>query len=59
MSVYIGIDWSETQHEIVFMNEAGARIAHTGAGLERLEKTREQLGVAASACWVTTATGLD
>ena len=25
MKVYIGIDWSEKRHEILFMNEHGAR----------------------------------
>jgi hypothetical protein len=27
MQVYTGIDWSESEHDIVFMNEAGAAIA--------------------------------
>lgn len=26
MSIYIGIDWSEEQHDVVFLNEAGAVI---------------------------------
>ena len=27
MQVYIGIDWSEQKHDVVFMNKAGATLA--------------------------------
>jgi len=57
MNVYVGIDWSTKKHDIVFLNEAGAIIAcltipHQVAGFAQLERTREQLGVTASACLV-------
>jgi hypothetical protein len=37
MSVYIGIDWSEQKHDVVFLNEAGVIIgqltmSHTQKG---------------------------
>lgn len=55
--VYIGIDWSEQKHDVVFQNEAGAEllrrtISHTAAGMEELDGLRRQLGVAASECVV-------
>jgi transposase len=57
MSIYIGIDWSEDKHDVVFLNEAGAilgqlTMAHTLDGLRNLEKTREYLGVSRAECWV-------
>jgi hypothetical protein len=27
MQVYIGIDWSEDKHDVVFMNQAGVDVA--------------------------------
>ena len=27
MPVYIGIDWSEDKHDVVFMNQAGVDVA--------------------------------
>ena len=46
MTVYIGIDWSEKKHDVVFLNEQGAIIAqltmaHSPEGLMNLEKTRQ------------------
>ena len=57
MSVYVGIDWSTKKHDIAFLNEAGAiitclTIPHQVMGFEQIERTREQLGVAAQACLV-------
>ena len=57
MRVYIGIDWSEKQHEILFMNEHGASIAqltipHKPEGFLTLDKTRQKLGVRANDCLV-------
>jgi transposase len=57
MPVYIGIDWSQTKHDICIMNEAGAPIArqivaHSPAGFQKLEAQRQQLGLAASECLV-------
>ena len=61
MSVYIGIDWSENEHEIAFLNDALARVAqltipHTLAGFEKFDATRQQLGVAARDCPVALET---
>ena len=57
MPVYIGIDWSTSQHEVAFLNEAGAVIArltvpHTRQGFLQLELTRERLGVGPGDCLV-------
>lgn len=61
MLVYIGIDWSETKHDICFMNEAGAvvqrvTIPHTPDGLLQLETHRQKLGVPPAACGVALET---
>jgi len=55
--INIGIDWSETHHDICFMNDAGAVITrvtvpHSPDGFLKLETTRQQLGVTASECRV-------
>jgi transposase len=57
MSIYIGIDWSEEKHDVVFLNEAGAvigqlTITHSLQGLQNLEKTRCYLGVERTDCLV-------
>lgn len=57
MQVYIGIDWSEAKHDIVFMNEAGAElayltIAHKLDGFVEFDAARRKLGLAAADCWV-------
>jgi len=49
MQVYIGIDWSESKHDVAYMNEKGAILAlgvieHTLAGLLKLEAMRQRLG---------------
>lgn len=61
MSIYIGIDWSEDKHDVVFLNEAGAimgqlTMAHSLTGLQNLEKTRQYLGVSRDECWVALET---
>jgi transposase len=61
MAVYIGIDWSEDKHDVVFLNEAGAivaqlRMAHTPEGLLNLEKTRQYAGLELEECWVALET---
>ena len=48
MSVYIGIDWSATKHDVCILNHAGAVVAtlvlpHTADGLIKLETLRQQL----------------
>ena len=57
MSVYRGIDWSVKKHDVAIINEAGSIIArltipHQASGFEKLNKTREQLGVAKAECLV-------
>ena len=57
MQMYLGIDWSATQHDVCFLNEAGAVIArltisHSPDGFLKLDATRQQVGVSASECWV-------
>ncbi len=55
MQVYIGIDWSEDKHDVVFMNEAGAQIAylcipHKLEGFILFDRERARLGLAVSDC---------
>lgn len=50
MEVYIGIDWSESKHDIVIMNEAGAAIArqtvpHSPEGFLKLEAMCQSLEI--------------
>jgi transposase len=57
MPVYIGIDWSQTKHDVCILNEAGAPIArqvlaHSPEGFQKLDAQRQQLGLAASECRV-------
>jgi len=57
MKVYIGIDWSENQHDICFMHESGEvlrilQIKHTIAGFRELDLARQSLGVEAWECMV-------
>jgi transposase len=55
MSVYIGIDWSEQKHDVVFLNEAGAQILyvcipHTLEGFLLFDRQRAKLGLALAEC---------
>ena len=55
--INIGIDWSETHHDVCFLNDAGAvvtrvTVPHSPDGFLKLETTRQQLGVTASECRV-------
>jgi transposase len=55
MQVYIGIDWSESKHDIVIMNEAGAAIVrqtvpHSPEGFLKLEAMCQGLEVAPADC---------
>jgi len=57
MQVYIGIDWSENKHDVVFMNEAGADLAylmipHNPEGFSQLDDRRRKLGLTADECQV-------
>jgi transposase len=55
VSVYIGIDWSEQKHDVVFLNEAGAQIAyvcipHKLEGFIQLDRERVKLGLRLEEC---------
>lgn len=55
MVVYTGIDWSESKHDVMIINEAGASvaqlcIAHTPDGFRQLDELHQKLGVAADDC---------
>jgi transposase len=57
MSVYLGIDWSQSKHDATFVNRAGASLAqltisHAPSGFLTLGHARAQLGVEASDCVV-------
>jgi transposase len=57
MSVYIGIDWSERKHDVVFLNEAGAQIAyvcipHALEGFMLLDRQRAKLGLGVDDCLI-------
>jgi len=57
MQVYLGIDWSQSKHDAVFLNPAGASIAqlsipHSLDGFLRLDVTRAKLGVSPLDCLV-------
>ena len=57
MQVYIGIDWSEQKHDVIFMNAAGAALAqfeipHNPKGFLRLDETRWRLKLAPEECVV-------
>src|SRR5512143_146512 len=57
MSVYIGIDWSEKKHAVVFLNEAGAQIAsvwiaHSLEGFVQLDRQRAKLGLGVDDCLI-------
>jgi transposase len=55
MQVYIGIDWSEEKHDLVFLNEAGAQMAylcipHKLEGFVQFDALRARLGLAVGDC---------
>jgi len=57
MRVYIGIDWSNSSHDIVYLNEEGGvilyqNIPHSPVGFETLDRQRLQLGVGLEECLV-------
>ncbi len=57
MQVYIGIDWSEEKHAVVFMNEAGADLAgltipHSLDGFVQFDGVRRKMGLAPADCLV-------
>ena len=55
MKVYIGIDWSQEKHDVVFLNEAGAQIAylcipHKLEGFMLFDAQRARMGLQVSDC---------
>jgi transposase len=55
--INIGIDWSQTHHDVCFLNEAGAvvtrvTVAHSPDGFLKLDSVRQQLGVTPDECRV-------
>ncbi|HEY9817031.1 MAG TPA: transposase, partial [Candidatus Obscuribacterales bacterium] len=55
MQVYIGTDWSEDKHDVVFMNQAGVDVArltipHSLDGFVQLDGARRKLGLAPDEC---------
>ena len=55
MQVYIGIDWSENKHDILYMNEAGAtvkyqEVPHSQKGFIKFDRTREQFNIPPEEC---------
>lgn len=59
--MYIGIDWSEQTHHVVFLNEAAAVVAsqiipHSLEGFLALDRIRQRLGVSPTDCLVALET---
>jgi transposase len=57
MKLYIGIDWSQSKHDICFVNTKGAIqsqlvIPHSQTGFWEFEKRRKRLGIPAEDCLV-------
>jgi len=57
MTVYIGIDWSETKHDLCFLNEVGEvqlslKIQNTPLGYVEFNKARQRLGIESDECVV-------
>jgi transposase len=57
MQVYIGIDWSEEKHDVIFMNQAGAdlvslTIPHSLDGFVQLDAARRKMGLAPENCLI-------
>jgi len=57
MKVYMGIDWSQSKHDLCVLNPAGAClaqlvIAHAQEGFWQIEELRGQLGVSHAECTV-------
>jgi transposase len=49
MKLYIGIDWSQSKHDVCFLNPAGSSLAqlvipHSQEGFWQIEATRQKLG---------------
>jgi transposase len=61
MQVYIGIDWSENKHDVLFMNDAAAILVtlafpHTAEGFAKFDTARRDLGFTVDECLVALET---
>ena len=50
MTTFIGIDWSERKHDVIFMNDHGEAILHftlphSADGFIQFERRRQELGL--------------
>lgn len=57
MKLYIGIDWSQSKHDVCFVNAKGAIqtkivIPHSQSGFWQCDHRRKQLGISPEACLV-------
>ena len=57
MRLYIGIDWSQSKHDLCFLNQAGSSIAqitipHSQEGFWQIETMRQKLGCDVADCYV-------
>ena len=57
MKLYIGIDWSESKHDLVFMNEKGGviereTIRHNQEGFRQINRVCKKLQVSRQICYV-------
>ncbi|MBV7335293.1 IS110 family transposase [Chloroflexi bacterium TSY] len=55
MQIFIGIDWSETKHDVMITDENGRRInymtiEHSVDGFKQLEKWRETMDIGHEKC---------
>jgi len=55
MKLYIGIDWSQSKHDLCFLNPSGAVqaqavVEHSQSGFWKLEDLRKQIGVEREDC---------
>ena len=57
MRLYIGIDWSQSKHDLCFLNPAGSTLAqltipHSQEGFWQIETMRQKLGCDVADCYV-------
>ncbi|MBG7610299.1 MAG: IS110 family transposase [Anaerolineae bacterium] len=57
MKLYLGIDWSQSKHDICFLNDAGSIlkqsvIQHSQTGFEELDRLRARMGLLPADCLI-------
>lgn len=55
MQMYIGIDWSESKHDVMFVNENGGQISyqsvpHSLEGFQKIDEMRQKLNIERADC---------